>query len=839
MENSRLGRTKERISATETATILVVLGATGDLVKKKIIPSVCRLYQDRRLPSRFRVVGMARRELSESNFQTSVRTELAQRLPGTAQKMADEVVSLFTYHRGEFGDPDAFKRLKTKLEQTDNEWGVCTNKLFYLAVPPGHFGGIFKGMSAAGLNIPCGGKFGWTRLLIEKPFGVNEAGAKKLFSLLGKYFKEEQIYLIDHYLAKNIVQAITHFRFSNNLFERSWDRNSIERIELRLLETIGAEDRGAFYDAVGAFRDVGENHLLQMLAAIAMDAPRDMSADLLRRLRAEIMETLKVWDTAAIKKQTFRAQYDGYRAIGDVPSGSTTETYFKLRTELTHPAWRGVPIILESGKRCPEARKEVVVTFRHPRLCAGCTPDHHIHNRVVFTLAPEDKIAIHFWTQKPGFEKELEERTFDFFLYERAQELPYVEEYAELILNCLIGDQAMFVSEREVLAQWRFADPVLAAWRANAVPLRRYAPGSDELFREPASIGEERHTEGTVREMAIVGLGKMGANMARRMMDQGWRVVGYNRSPEATGELAKEGLVPAYSLQEVVKELPGRKVVWLMVPAGGPVNEVLFGKEGLVKYLKRGDTVIDGGNSFYKDTVARARKLAKYGVRFLDAGTSGGPDGARHGACLMIGGEREDFEMFETLFRDFALPDGYQFFEGAGAGHFVKMVHNGIEYGMMQAIAEGFTLLKKARFKLDLTRVSDVYNHGSVVESRLVGWLKEAFERYGEDLKPISGSVGHSGEGTWTVRTAHEMRVTAKVIEAALLFRDRSAKRPSYTGQIVSALRGQFGGHPVLKKASLPDARRQTLIAQEHHPAEKPAEKRSLSRVRSMHGTKA
>ncbi len=799
MKISRLASADKQISAIETPTILVVLGATGDLVKKKIIPSVCRLYQDQRLPSRFRVVGMARRELSDREFQSSVRADLKQRLPGVEKKVADEVSSLFVYHQGKFGDPGAFKQLKIKLEEIDLEWGVCANKLFYLAVPPEHFVEIFKSMAAAGLNIPCGGKLGWTRLLIEKPFGGDEPSAKKLFLLLGKYFKEEQLYLIDHYLTKEIIQAIAHFRFSNNVFEKSWDKNSIERIDIRLLETIGAEDRGAFYDAVGAFRDVGENHLLQMLAAITMDAPRDMATRQLRQLRAEIMETLRPWNPSEIKKRTFRAQYDSYRAIDDVSPKSTTETYFKLRTELTHPAWRGVPITLESGKRCSEAKKEVVVTFRHPRLCVGCTPDNHIQNRVVFTLAPEDKIVIHFWTKKLGFEKKLEERTFNFFLYERAQDVPYVEEYAELIFNCLIGDQAMFVSEREVLAQWRFADPVLSAWRINAVPLQRYAAGSGEMILASASIGQERRPKEMVREMAIVGLGKMGANMARRMMDQGWRVVGYNRSPDATQELAKEGLVPARSLQQVVKALPKQKIVWLMVPAGDPVDEVLFGKEGLVKYLNRGDTVVDGGNSFYIDTSARAKKLTKYGIRFLDCGTSGGPSGARHGACLMVGGKRQDFETTEKLFLDFAVADGVQFFEGAGAGHFVKMVHNGIEYGMMQAIAEGFAILKKAKFRLDLTRVSDVYNHGSVIESRLVGWLKEAFELYGEDLGPISGVVRQSGEGTWTVKTAHEMKVANKVIEAALLFRNHSGKNPSYTGQIVSALRGQFGGHPVLK----------------------------------------
>lgn len=789
-----------KTTTCDIPTILIVLGATGDLMKKKIIPSICYLHLNKRLPNRFRVVGMARRPIEQNTFQAQVRADLQTKMPDIKEDTSREVASLFSYHQGEFGKEESFTQLRMKLENIDMELGVCSNKVFYLAVPPVQFAIILKNMVKAGLNIPCGGKLGWTRLLIEKPFGENTASAKKLFSLLGKDFKDEQLYLIDHYLAKNIVQAIQYFRFSNNLFEKSWKNESIERIDIRLLETLGVEERGAFYDTVGAFRDVGQNHLLQMLAAITMAASENTSAASVRQRRAEIIETLKKWTAADIRNNTFRSQYDGYRSIANVPTQSKTETYFKLKTEITHPAWQGVTITLESGKRCPTALKEMVVTFKHPSICIGCNANKYKQNRVVFTIEPKDRISIHFWTAKPGFEKELEERSFDFFLYEHTQKVQYVEEYAELIFDCLMGDQSMFVSKREVLAQWKFTDPLESAWRKNIVPLNRYAPDSDVMIREAAAIGQTPVFQKMTKELAIVGLGKMGANMARRMLDKGWRVVGFNRSPDATNALAKEGIIPAYSLKETVEKLSEKKIVWLMVPAGKPVDEVIFGKEGLVSYLKKNDVIIDGGNSFYKDTVARARKLAKYGILFLDCGTSGGPGGARRGACLMIGGKQKDFASLEKLFHDFALPNGYQFFEGAGAGHFVKMIHNGIEYGMMQSIAEGFAILKKSSFKLDLTRVCDIYNHGSVIESRLVGWLKSAFEIHGEDLKPISGKVQQSGEGAWTVKTAREMKIAAKVISEALLFRYRSEKNPNYTGQVVSALRGQFGGHPVLQK---------------------------------------
>lgn len=790
----------KRIFTPETPTILVVLGATGDLITKKVIPSVGQLYFDRRLPKCFHVVGMARKPFTDPEFQTHVQEQLQHKLPDIKTDLAQEVSRLFTYHQGDFSDLKAFTVLREKLEKIDLDWGICSNKIFYLAVPPSQFGPIIKNMVNVRLNIPCGGKLGWTRLLIEKPFGTDAASAKKLFGLFDKDFKEEQLYLIDHYLAKDIVQAIMHFRFSNNLFEKSWDRHTIERIDISLLETLDVADRGAFYDSVGTFRDVGQNHLLQMLAAITMPFPGNTSASKIRALRAEIMESFRPWTTTDIRSKTFRAQYDGYLNIKNVQPDSVTETYFKMQTTLTHPAWAGVPITLEAGKACPEIKKQAIVTFKKPRPSSTFKPETHIQNKVIFTIDPDDRISIHFWAQKPGLDQQLEERTLDFFFYEKTKKVQYVEEYSELIFSCLIGNQSMFISPREIMAQWKFTDPVVVAWRNNAVPLNHYKPQTGDMIRAAAIVDPVHGLEPIKKEIGIVGLGKMGGNMARRLMEHGWKVVGFNRTAEETKALAKEGMVAAYSLKELTEKLSGPKIVWIMVPAGKPVDDTIFGPEGLTKYLKKGDFIIDGGNSFYEDTVKRAKKIAKTGIKFLDCGTSGGPGGARNGACLMIGGARADFKKIEQLFADFSLTDGYQFFDGAGAGHFVKMVHNGIEYGMMQSIAEGFAVMKKSKYKLDLTRVADIYNHGSVIESRLVEWLKDAYVQYGEDLKAISGTAQSSGEGAWTVQTGKKLGIATEVIKESLLFRQRSEKKPSYTGQVVSALRGQFGGHPVLKK---------------------------------------
>jgi len=302
------------------------------------------------------------------------------------------------------------------------------------------------------------------------------------------------------------------------------------------------------------------------------------------------------------------------------------------------------------------------------------------------------------------------------------------------------------------------------------------------------------------REIGVIGLGKMGGNIARRLLKKGWAVHGFDQSSASARELSTSGLKVATSPQALVAELSDQRLIWLMVPAGKPVDEVLFGKEGIVKKLNKGDVVIDGGNSFYKDSIRRGKKLAAKGILFIDVGFSGGPNGALNGGCLMVGGDERAFRTLEPLFRDLAIENGYQFFKGAGAGHFVKMVHNGIEYGMMQSLAEGFAILKASKYKLDLPRIADIYNHGSVIESRLVGWLQSAFKEYGENLPAISGTVGHSGEGEWTAKTARELKVQAKIIEESFKFRVESAKKPGYTGKVVSALRGQFGGHSVKKK---------------------------------------
>jgi 6-phosphogluconate dehydrogenase len=541
---------------------------------------------------------------------------------------------------------------------------------------------------------------------------------------------------------------------------------------------------------------VGQNHLLQMLALIAMEQPSDLTADSVRAERARFLERLSAPSDDEIAARSFRAQYEGFRDIAGVAPDSETETYFRLLYTLHGGRWGGVPVTMESGKRMGPALKQITVTFRAPDACLCDTAEPAAReNSVTFQLEPEESIKIQFWAKKPGFDNELESREFTFFLYEKEEKVQYVEEYAKLLLDAIAGDQTLFVATNEIDAMWRFTDPFTRVWASGAVPLETYAPDTIEVLeRARAKVDAPAAAR---KEIGVVGLGKMGAGLARNLLDHGWRVVGYNRTHSVAEEMAAEGLEPAESLAELVAALAPPRTVWLMVPAGAPVDDVLFGKSGLLESLEPGDTVIDGGNSRFSDTQRRAPLVTESGVQFLDVGTSGGPGGARNGACLMIGGEWADFECHEQLWRDTSVRDGYRFFESHGAGHFVKMVHNGIEYGMMQAIAEGFSLMRASDLDIDLDRASEIYNRGSVIESRLIAWLEEAFDLYGQNLTGVSGSVAHTGEGAWTVETAEGLGVEVRVIADALEFRRRSVDAPSYTGQVLSALRNRFGGHAV------------------------------------------
>lgn len=779
------------------ATIFVIMGATGDLSAKKIIPSLFHLYENGRLPSRFRVIGVSRGDLTDAAYRAKVSGMLRTHNKNiSSHRKLRAFLELFTYSRGFFEKPADYDTLARSLGVVDKAWRVCTNKIFFLAVPPSFYELILTNLANSGLTKACSPEEGWTRVLIEKPFGKDATTARKLESLLSKLFKEIQIYRIDHYLAKEMIQNVLTFRFSNKLFENIWHNGFVEKIIVRLHETIGVEKRGSFYDALGTLRDVGQNHMLQMLSLVTMEQPQTFDAASIRDKRIEILKQLHVASEKDAARSSVRAQYKGYRGIEGVAAHSQTETFFRITGSIDAERWRGVPIVLESGKRMPEARKEIQLIFKHkePCLCPPGSP-MHAQDTITFMLAPEEGMRIDFLSKKPGLDYMLEKRAFHFPLRDEHDPSPYVEEYEKILFDAIKGDQTLFVNTREVHAQWRFTDPYLSAWRKKLTPLKTYTPDSNEIMNILDRTDSWSSIRALRREIGIIGLGKMGHNIALRLNGKGWTVHGYNRSPGAIKALIKEGVHGAFSVRELTSKLSTPRLIWLMVPADKAVDDVIFGKEGIVHFLQKGDVIVDGGNSYYKDTIRRYKKLKRRGIHFIDVGVSGGPRGALEGPSLMAGGDASSVRRIEPLLQELALDGGYLYCGSPGAGHFVKMVHNGIEYGMMQALAEGFTILKKSSYRLDLRKVAAVYNRGSVIESRLVGWLQTALQEYGSDLKKVTSTIAATGEGEWTVKTAHSMRVKAKVLDESLKFRKLSIQHPSYTGKILSALRGQFGGH--------------------------------------------
>ncbi|MCX6754757.1 MAG: glucose-6-phosphate dehydrogenase [Candidatus Nomurabacteria bacterium] len=776
-------------------SIFTIFGITGDLAAKKIIPSLWHLFIHNRLPTHLAIIGFSRRELTSDELRHLIISSLDKHIDTKIdEKDFESFFKIFSYEAGTFEDIESYNSLSKHITEIENNWSICANKLYYLAVPPSAYANIFENLASVKLNIPCGGDLGWSRILIEKPFGTDLASAEKLQALLSLYFKEEQIYRIDHYLFKEIIQGIENFRFSNNLFENTWDNTMIEKIDIRLLESIGVEDRGSFYDSVGALRDVGQNHILTMLAAITSEYPIEMGVSSVRENRALILKALSSWTDESIRKNTFRSQYKGYKNVKGVNPNSTTETYFLLKTELLHPRWKGIPIFMEAGKSTGKSQKEIVLTLKNPQVCLLCEDGKHTPNRIIFRLEPNDEVTINFWTKKPGFDQVIEERVLSFFLYEKETKVQYIEEYAKIIYTAMEGNQTLFISSDEVISSWKFTDPILKGWAENLVPLKEYEPN---ILLESKNIKTETVNElkkEIAGEIGIIGLGKMGANIARLLHSKNWNVIGYNQEESATKQLESEGIQGAYSLNEFVSKLTVPRSVWLMVPHQA-VDAVI---DSLIPLLEKGDTIIDGGNSPYKESIRRGIKLSEVGINFLDVGVSGGPGGALEGACTMVGGEPELYKKYENLFRDMSVKDGYGYMGKSGAGHFVKMVHNGIEYGMMQSIAEGFEVLKKSPFSLNMLSITNIYNHGSVVSSSLVGWLSEAFAKFGENLEDeesCSPVVAHSGEGQWTVDAAKELNVSVPIIEGSLEFRKKSKENPSFTGRVLSAMRHQFGGH--------------------------------------------
>lgn len=776
----------------QVPTVFVVFGATGDLMEKKIAPALYGLFQNKKLPPLMKIVGVGRRDWDNLSFREYISSLLRTKYdPDTPEIPA--FASIFDYHKGVFEDKDLYSSILNSVEKIESDWGVGANILYYLAVPPTHYKTIAQNLSDSGLvGKNRRSADGYSRIIIEKPFGYDETTHKELESFFENLFDESQIYRIDHYLGKQMFQNLLAFRFSNALFEGIWSSKYIKKIEIKILEKGVVGERGQFYDGLGALRDVGQNHILQMLSIVTMDKPTTFEADLVRKERAKILGHLPQCSADESAKRSYRAQYETYRSERDVKPDSQTETYFKILTELSHPSWQGVPITLEAGKGMPEDKKEIVITFKEP-IQNILKDSESGASTMLFKLSPQESIEFDLWSREVGYEMKIGKKRFK--LNERkASGMQYIAEYEHLLLAACNADQTYFVSKEETINAWKFIDPFICSWESGLVPLSTYKVGEKKPREESKSaifsglpLVRDSYQE---RKIGLVGLGKMGQAIADKLSKEGWQVEAWNRSKI---EYSQVGVTKHEGLHQMVEALPSPKVVWLMLPSGGPTLSVV---NELLGTLSVGDIVINGANEHPKETGRLKELVNSKKVEYVDVGVSGGPGVVSGiGGSIMVGGSKNLYEYLWPLYKDLAQLGGVVYC-GPGGGHFVKMVHNGIEYGMMQALAEGLTMLPPELSKIDIL---NSWMHGSVVEGRLVAFAKSAFEKYGEKLSGVTGKVDALGEGEWAAETAGNMGSPNWAIKAAVDFRKQSQNSPSFTGQILSGIRGQFGGHNVFE----------------------------------------
>lgn len=459
----------------QTPTSIILLGATGDLAQKKLLPALIDLFEKDVLPDYFYLLAFSRNPLSDNEYRAFAREHIEAKGKTYDPILLENFLSKIEYTHGTFEDKEAFARIKEKLEAHDESVGMCSSKLFYLAVPPTFYDTIFEQIAAVKLEQPCIVGEGWTRILVEKPFGSDLENAQHLEKKLSKLFHEEQIYRIDHYLAKDALQNIISFRFSNVLFEDRWNKDFVEGVHIQVSEKFDVANRGAFFDAVGALRDVGQNHILQMLALIAMNRPEGLQADELRVERTKILRSLQIPDSTDLY---VKGQYEGYRAVKNVDPTSNTETYFMVKAFIDTEEWRGVPFYLEHGKALDKNHVAITVRFRPSKNCVCNNPDEIQHsNFVTFLISPEQKITLRFWVRKPGLKYDLEQKELMFDRNGSVGEgVRIADAYEGVLFDALSGDQTLFVSSAEQEAAWKYITAVLKLWH-DTEPVQ-YAPGT-------------------------------------------------------------------------------------------------------------------------------------------------------------------------------------------------------------------------------------------------------------------------------------------------------------------------------------------------------------------------
>jgi glucose-6-phosphate 1-dehydrogenase len=489
-----------RLPRVPQSNVLVILGATGDLTRRKLVPALYSLYKQKLLPTKFKIVAFARRDKSTTEFRQNM-LEALQKYAGVPIQSTDTVnrfLENIVYFKGDFNTLEAHKNLATYLADLEKAENIPPNHLFYLATPPSTYESIIEHIGAAGLAITPDG---WTRIIIEKPFGRDLESAKKLGTVVSQVFKEDQVYRIDHYLGKETVQNILVFRFANGIFEPIWNRRYIDHVQITMAESIGMEGRGAFYQETGILRDILQNHLLQLLSLVGMEPPSTFEADAVRDEKVKVLYAVQPLTTNEVDHNVIRAQYangslwgeavPGFKHEDGIPEDSSTETYVSMKLFLNNWRWAGVPFYIRTGKRLPKRVTEIAIYFKSaPLQIFGPAIDDVSSNMLALNIQPDEGIALKFDSKVPGPSGKIRPVTMD-FRYGTSFGEKAPDAYERLLLDAMMGDSTLFTRADESEMAWELVNPILQRWQETGLTnLPLYKAGgwgpieSDELLEK-------------------------------------------------------------------------------------------------------------------------------------------------------------------------------------------------------------------------------------------------------------------------------------------------------------------------------------------------------------------